>query len=84
VCALCSRASAVRRARGFVEPEQLGLAVAELAPLLARVDVVDGNGRLTMGHLRARATCPVRARRSRRSAACGSRQRTARSRTMRA
>jgi replicative DNA helicase len=65
---LCARAGVNPRdvRRGYVDPGALALAVAELAPLLARVDVVDGDGRLTMGHLRARARRLVAAQGARR------------------
>ena len=41
--------------RGFVSPDPLAAAAAELKPELARLDILDGDGRLTVGQLRARA-----------------------------
>src|SRR6202034_4655068 len=41
--------------RGFGSLEALERAVAELEPELRRMDILDGDGRLTVGHLRARA-----------------------------
>jgi replicative DNA helicase len=41
--------------RGFVSPDVLAAAATELRPQLARLDILDGNGRLTVGQLRARA-----------------------------
>jgi replicative DNA helicase len=66
--ALCARAGINPRdvRRGFVNPGALTGAVAELAPLLAQLDIVDGDGRLTVGHLRARARRLLAARGARR------------------
>jgi len=41
--------------RGFVNPRTVAAAGGELAPLLGRLDILDGDGRLTVGHLRGRA-----------------------------
>ncbi len=40
--------------RGFVAPEALAAAGAGLRPLLGHLDILDGDGRLTVGHLRSR------------------------------
>jgi hypothetical protein len=40
---------------GLVSPGALAAAVAELAPLLDRRYLLDGDGRLAVGYLRARA-----------------------------
>jgi len=40
--------------RGFVAPEVLAAAGVALGPVLDRLDILDGDGRLTVGHLRGR------------------------------
>jgi replicative DNA helicase len=40
--------------RGFVAPEVLVAAGVALGPVLDRLDILDGDGRLTVGHLRGR------------------------------
>ena len=52
--------------RGFVNPRTLAAAGDELAPLLGRLDILDGDGRLTVGHLRGRARRLLAAQGSRR------------------
>jgi len=55
--ALCGRAALNARdvRRGYVKPQALAAAGAELGSVLARLDIVDGDGRLTVSHLRGRA-----------------------------
>jgi replicative DNA helicase len=55
--ALCARAGLSTRdvRRGYVAPKALAAAAGELEPLLGRLDLVDGDGRLTVAQLRSRA-----------------------------
>jgi replicative DNA helicase len=55
--AICARAGINTRdvRRGYVAAPALERAAAELGPELGRLDVLDGDGRLTVAHLRARA-----------------------------
>jgi replicative DNA helicase len=57
VKALCARAGLNTRdvGRGFAAPASLERAAGELQPVLGRLDLLDGDGRLTVGRLRSRA-----------------------------
>ncbi|HVT58949.1 MAG TPA: DnaB-like helicase C-terminal domain-containing protein [Thermoanaerobaculia bacterium] len=57
VKALCSRAglNTLDVGRGFAPPASLEKAAAELQPVLQRLELLDGDGRLTVGRLRSRA-----------------------------
>lgn len=54
---LCARAGLNSRdvRRGYADPDRLALAAAELAPVLERIAVVEGTGRLTVAEVRGRA-----------------------------
>lgn len=54
---LCAEAGINTRdvMRGYADPERLARAAAELEPLLRRIAVVEGTGRLTVAQVRARA-----------------------------
>src|ERR1700687_2206825 len=51
--ALCGRAEISARdvRRGYVKAQRLAAAAAELEPALRRLDILDGDGRLTVAHL---------------------------------
>ncbi len=54
---LCAEAGVNTRdvRRGYADPEKLARAAATLAPVLSRIVLVEGSGRLTVAQLRARA-----------------------------
>jgi replicative DNA helicase len=54
---LCAEAGLNTRdvRRGYADPERLARAAATLAPVLSRIVLVEGSGRLTVAQLRARA-----------------------------
>lgn len=54
---LCARAGLNSREvrRGYADPDRLARAAAELAPVLDRVAVIEGTGRLTVAEVRGRA-----------------------------
>ena len=62
--ALCSRAGLPMRdvTRGYADLEKLGTAAADLKPVMERLVLIDGDSRLTVGRLRARARRALEAR----------------------